>query len=173
MANNNFTGIVNIPTQIPVIDVAYLTASNATIDDIIVNKLTTTSIIRKVKIIEDTYTLTPDDSGKSLYFNNLTGDIYYIYLPLASTSSGYKFHLILNTPSLDSNVRFKTQSPDKVQGTVMGNNDIGGGTPYGTDFPYNTDCVAVTVGRGGDYLEFNCDGVGWFVDGVFGELTNC
>jgi hypothetical protein len=40
MANNNFTGVVNIPSQIPVLNAASLSANNATITDLTVTDLT-------------------------------------------------------------------------------------------------------------------------------------
>lgn len=113
--------------------------------------------VRPVTVIAEATTLTIDDSGKLFSLQAAAGA--QITLPAVSTSAGFKAKFVIGLAFATTNWTIKAAT-NKIQGGAIVNSTF---VPAADE---NTVSFVATAETLGDYVNIECDGTNWYVDGV-------
>lgn len=113
--------------------------------------------VKPVTVIAAATTLTIDDSGKLFSLQAAAGA--QITLPAVATSAGFKAKFVIGLAFATTNWTIKAAT-NKIQGGAIVNSTF---VPAADE---NTVSFVATAETLGDYVNIECDGTNWYVDGV-------
>lgn len=113
--------------------------------------------VKPVTVIAAAATLTIDDSGKLFSLQAAAGA--QITLPAVATSAGFKAKFVIGLAFATTNWTLKAAT-NKIQGGAIVNSTF---VPAADE---NTVSFVATAETLGDYVNIECDGTNWYVDGV-------